>query len=117
MRMPENIQRQIEQLRLGGYLAEAETLAKLSTQVNTAAEFEYLKKFASGGDFDFQLLRKQLRALWTAFCFHADLTVDTGKYDGYLHELWDALQPGSGLRDIDWCNFDEFDGFMCAYLV
>lgn len=113
-----SIQHQIEQLRIGGYLDEAETMQRLSTQVNTAAEFKYLKEFASGGDFDFQLLRNQLRALWTAFCFHTGFDVDTAQYDSYLRELWNAIPDSStDLGDVDWHDFDDFDNFMCAYLV
>lgn len=111
-------QHQIEQLRKGGYLDEADTIQKLSTQVNTVAEFDYLKEFAGGGDLDFQLLRDQLRALWTAYCFHTGFVVDTAAYDSHLRELWEAIpDDGNELRDIDWRNYDEFDNFMCAYLV
>lgn len=80
-------------------------------------ELEYLKEFAKTGDFDYQLARNQLRALWTAYCFHEGLDVDTARYDRYLRDLWDAIPAGSDLRDIDWHNFDAFDNFMCAYLV
>lgn len=81
------------------------------------AELEYLKEFIRGGDFDYQLARDQLRALWTAYCFHEGLDVDTARYDRYLRDLWDAIPAGSDLRDIDWRDFDAFDNFMCAYLV
>ena len=80
-------------------------------------EFEYLTEFIRCVDFDYQLVRDQLRALWTAYCFHEGLVVDTARYDRYLRELWDSIPDSSELRDIDWRNFDEFDYFMCAYLV
>lgn len=81
------------------------------------AEFVYLQAFAKTGDFDYQLARDQLRALWTTYCFHEGLDADTARYDRYLRELWDAIPSGSDLRDVDWRNFDAFDNFMCAYLV
>ena len=112
-----SIQHQIEQLRFGGYSDEAETLVRLSTQVNTVAEFEYLKGFARTEDLDFQVARNQLRALWTAYCFHTGYDVDTALYDYHLRELWDVIPSGSDLRDIDWHDFDTFDNFMCADMV
>lgn len=112
-----NTTHQIEQLRIGGYLTEADTLERLVGSMNLQEEFKYLMTFAASGDFDFQLYRNQLRALWTAYCFHAEMDVDTGKYDSKLHELWAALPKTSELCGIDWHDLDSFDGFMCAYLV
>lgn len=96
---------------------EAETLKRLSSSVNTDAEFEYLKKFAQSSDFDYQLSRDQLRALWTAACFHVGFDVDTAQYDRHLRALWTMIPDGSDLRDIDWRDFEAFDDFMRAYLV
>lgn len=110
-------QHQIAQLRNGGYLDEANTIQKLSTQMNTVAEFDYLKKFAGGDNFDSQLLRDQLRALWTAYCCHTGFVVDTAAYDSHLRELWDVIDTKYEICVSNWSNFEEFDGFMCAYLV
>lgn len=98
----------------GDYAAAWSEIRKLPA---TDIEFEYLKKFAKTGDFDFQLARDQFRALWTAYCFHEGLDVDTARYDRYLRDLWDAIPAGSDPRDIDWRDFDAFGNFMCAYLV
>ena len=80
-------------------------------------EFEYIGRFAKATSLDFQLHRNQLRSLWTAYCFHADLNADTLEYDVRLQELWDSIPAGSDLRSIDWRDFESFDDFMCAYLV
>jgi len=98
----------------GDYAAGWSEIKKLPA---VDVELEYLKEFAKTGDFDYQLARNQLRALWTAYCFHEGLDMDTARYDRYLRDLWDAIPASSDLRGIDWRNFDAFDNFMCAYLV
>lgn len=107
-----SIQHQIEPLSFGGYLDEAETHVRLSTQVNTVAEFEYLKEFARNADLDFQIARDQLRALWTVYCLHAGYDADTAPYDYHLRELWEVIPSGSDLHD-----FDTFYNFMCTDMV
>lgn len=103
---------------LGRHTGMADCIASEIAALPAAdAEFEFLKEFAKTGDFDFATTREQLRALWTAYCFHEGLDVDTARYDRYLRDLWDAMPKGSDLRDIDWRNFDAFDNFMCAFLV
>lgn len=98
----------------GDYAAAWSEIRKLPA---IDAEFDYLQAFAKIGDFDYQLARDQLRALWTAYCFHEGLDVDTARYDRYLRDLWDGIPAGSDLRDADWRNFDAFDNFMRAYLA
>lgn len=57
-----------------------------------------------------------LRMLWTAYCLHHSLDVDTSGYDGDLLELWNELEK-TGDGTADWSNYDDFDNFMRAYLV
>lgn len=103
---------------LGRHTGLADCIAsEIAALPSIDAEFVYLQAFAKTGDFDYQLARDQLRALWTAYCFHEGLDVDTARYDRYLRDLWDAIPAGSDLRDIDWHDFEAFDNFMCAYLV
>lgn len=52
-----SIQRQIEQLRIGGYRDKAATLEYFVGHINCAKEFEYLINFAKSGDFDFKICR------------------------------------------------------------
>lgn len=81
--------------------------------ISRKAEFEYLKSFARESDFDTELNQAQLRSLWTAYCFHHELTVDTSEYDDELQILWRSVYPA-----CRWCgDFDSFDAFMCKYLV
>lgn len=73
-------------------------------------EFGYLCNFAKEADFDCETLpAKQLRALWTAYCFHANLNIDTFECDSALNKVWKVLKDK---ESCCWDNFDEFDHFM-----
>lgn len=79
-------------------------------------EMELMKNFAEEAYFDEEIFRDQLRCLWTAYCLHYNLDVDTSSYDSELWELWQS----SIICDedtADWSDFDSFDNFMCAHLV
>ena len=56
------------------------------------AEFDFLTAYAAENGLDAEICRDQLRVLWTAFCLHHDLNVDTYAYDRYLFELWQEIQ-------------------------
>ena len=88
-------------------------LKKLSTKKR---ELEYMKDFSREACFESEECRDQLRSLWTAYCLHNNLIVDTGTYDDDILELWSAV---SQVEDdtAEWSDFDSFDNFMCAYLV
>ena len=75
-------------------------------------ELKYLHMFVTHNQFDEKLSRNQLRALWTAYCFHNDFIVDTATYDRELLTLLEKIEYKKG-----WSDFDDFDNFMCAYLV
>ena len=95
-------------LRRDGYHAAAQMMESMQGTVSREAEMKYLKEFVRQGCFDEELSRDQLRCLWTAYCFHHNLDVDTSGYDEDLNELWDAMgEP----------NREGFDNFMCEYLV
>lgn len=79
-------------------------------------EFDYLKSFAGEAYFDTEVERDQFRSLWTAYCLHNGLIVDTGTYDSDLYELWDIVSNCEE-DTAEWSDFDSFDYFMCAYLV
>lgn len=84
--------------------------------IDRSTEFAYMIQFADDRFLDEELGRDQFRALWTAYCFHHDIHVDTGKYDADMLQLWDAVQKVDR-ETADWSDFDSFDGFMCRYLV
>ncbi len=79
---------------------------RVEGSVNGKAEWLYLKAFVEQSDFSRDSYGNQLRCLWTAYCFHQDMTVDTKPYDNDLLELWNAIHSEK-----------SWDSFMCEYLV
>lgn len=85
------------------------------SSIDKEAELAYLTAFVRESDFDESItLNGQLRALWTAFCLHHNLDVDTAAYDAIVCQLWQAMTPASR---ASWSDFGSFDDFMCEYLV
>lgn len=80
-------------------------------------EYEFIRTFVHENSFDEELARDQLRALWTAYCFHCDLEVDTAKYDADLLSLWEIISDGGKGDTADWSSFVSFDNFMAELLV
>ena len=73
-------------------------------------EFDYLCEFAKEADFGCEALpAEQLRALWTAYCFHTNLDIDTFECDTALRKVWNVLKDK---ESCCWDNFDEFDHYM-----
>lgn len=87
--------------------------------ISREAELKYLEAFAYQSDFGEELSRKQLRALWTAYCFHHNLDVDTAGYDNDLLGLWSHINKAvdAVTEESDWSCYDKFDGYMCVCLV
>lgn len=110
-----SVKEQISVLRQDGYLDAAAMLAQLDGSVNTKAELAYLTEFAVIHDSGDPLTRDQLRALWTAYCFHAGLLPDTAPYDNALLRIWNQMEQAGQTRG--WKDYDDFDSSMCAYLV
>ena len=80
------------------------------------AEFEFMVSFAMQSCFDEDICRNRFRMLWTAYCLHYDLDVDTASYDSDLREMWEAVAADEE-DTADWSDFDSFGSFMCRYLV
>ena len=55
----------------------------------------------------------QLRALWTAYCIHQDMEVDTAAYDNELGMLWSVLKEN---LHPSW-DLDKFENYMAECLV
>lgn len=106
----ETVKKQVEQLRIGGYMDEADTLETLAKSMNLRAEYDYLMRFVEDNCFYDSHIQNQLRALWTAFCFHTRWEADTELYDDTLQKLWKILK-GS------WQDFGSFDNFMSEFLI
>ena len=79
-------------------------------------EWGDLMNYIMKSDFQQQVCRQQLMALWTAFCIHNDLDVDTSKYDELLSHIYIALLTKENLFD-DWKIFSNFENYICKFLV
>ena len=112
----EDIQFQLEILRRDGYHAAARIMESLQGTVSREAEMGYLKEFVRQSCFDEDICRDRFRMLWTAYCLHHNLDVDTASYDSDLRELWEAVAADEE-DTSDWSDFDSFGIFMCRYLV
>lgn len=110
---PEGI---LEVLWRDGYHAAAQLIEQLRGSVNRDAELKYMKQFAFESCFDAEVCCDQLRSLWTAYCFHHNLDVDTADYDRDLRVVWEAVAEVER-ETADWSDFDSFDRFMCKELV
>lgn len=74
-------------------------------------EYRYILDFVWGNVLDDNRSYYQLRCLWTAFCFHYDLDVDTRCYDAYLEKIYASIPENTADR------YDDFYNFMCEYMV
>lgn len=81
-------------------------------------EFVFLRNYAQEvfelGDV--MLILNQLRSLWTAYCIHQDMEVDTLSYDQDLLVLWETVEKAAPKCEHT-ADFDAFDAFMCELLV
>ena len=111
-----DIQFQLGILRRDGYHAAARIIESMQCKVSREAEMKYLKELVRQSCFDEETSRDQLRCLWTAYCIHHELDVDTSGYDRELVRLWAALSEGDS-EVAGWRDYDGFDDFMCKYLV
>ena len=60
-----------------------------------------------------ELQLNQLRCLWTAYCFHQNMEVDTFGYDTELKQLWREID---GAEEI-FVSYECFYNYMAEYLV
>ena len=84
--------------------------------MNQKEEFNYLLLFIeeSGSRID----ALQTRALWTAYCLHNDLEIDTRKYDDNLKRVYKAmLDVEADKYYVFFEDYEEFDSYMGVYLV
>ena len=104
-------------LRIDGHMDALSLIERLENGISRKAEYLFLKAFVRESSFDDEASRLQLRCLWTAYCFHHGLTVDTSEYDRELLELWEFMVKCGYPLTRWWAGFDSFDAFMCEYLV
>lgn len=80
------------------------------------SEWKFLKAFAQESSFDNELCCNRLRSLWTAYCSHHNLDVNTPSYDMALTALWGIVRESESFA-VNWYDGDSFDDFMSRYLV
>lgn len=89
----------------------------INEETDRTREFEFLKGFVQEGFLGVECCRNQLKALWTAYCIHQNLDVDTAPYDNDIMRLWNTMQDsGCNVSDV-WETFEQFDDFLCQDLV
>ena len=93
-----------------GYHAAARLIEKLAGSIQPDVEMEWMKQFVTGVHSDDGTFRKQVKALWTAYCIRHGLDVDTRRYDEDLEQIWLLVSE-------DWIDYESFYNFMCEYLV
>ena len=105
----------------GWNATEALLLVKNGLHGMADAEMQYLFAFVveNQDNFDSETIRDQLLALWTAYCFHHDIDVDTSAYDEALMDLWKVIveNPDNHWHDGLHDDFVIFSDFMCQHLV
>ena len=75
-----------------------------------------LFEFAAAEDYSAGVVPEQLRSLWTAYCIHAELNVDTFGYDATLARLWNTVKNARNATK-HWATFEQFDHYMANLLV
>lgn len=90
------------------------TIAEIGPEALDPLEYDWLCSFASSAFFDQPTDRNHLLSLWTAYCLHFGLDVDTNMYDTQASFLWAVVNANNS---GPWEDFDAFDHFLCQYLV
>lgn len=83
-------------------------------------ELEFICEFAKGSVFGYQLAQRQLRSLWTAYCFHNNIDCDTKRYDDDLAAVWEEARLNSGCpwrSGEELADYTLFGNFMCEEIV
>ena len=78
-------------------------------------EYNYLKQFALQADLTEPLNHVRLRSLWTAFCMHHNIDIDTKDYVQFVRNLWNIIvtEPVS-LKN--WKDCESFKYFLTENL-
>lgn len=77
------------------------------------SEMAFMLSFARTEDFFFEVTRKQLRSLWTAYCIRHDYEPDTAEYDNDIQWIWQALLENNSYRVYDKdIGFEKFWIYM-----
>lgn len=86
--------------------------------MNENKEWEFLLGYVKDNTVHFytETCRNQLLALWTVYCMHNDLYVDTAMYDAVLLDLFNALSLEQR-RELCRNYYPKFDDVMGVWLA
>lgn len=87
------------------------------TESVSVSEHDFLMSYAKEAFFDEEICRDLLRVLWTAYCLHKNLDVNSSMYASELLKVWCKVVEGSEGSTADWSDFRSFDTFMRRYLA
>lgn len=80
--------------------------------MNKTEELVFIISFAENECLKGATVCRQLRSLWTAYCLHHNINVDTAQYDNDLWLVWGKVE---NKKHNYASNFDEFETYMCGY--
>lgn len=84
--------------------------------MNRKEELDYILAFVEENTFDAEISCQQLRSLWTAYCLHHGLDVDTRDYDDDMSTIWSVMSENEE-DNAYWSDFDSLNNYLCAELV
>lgn len=76
------------------------------------ALYEYLKQVMAQSNWLDGNIPKQARAIFSTICILGHIQADTAVYDRMIFDLYES----PGMKDAG-ISCDEFDLFMCEYIV
>ena len=85
-------------------------------QKESDAEYDYILDFVESYEGYDVLEMNQIRCLWTAYCLHKDLIVDTSAYDSQITKIWNLMQE-VGNCPYSSLEYERFYNSMCKYLM
>lgn len=82
------------------------------------SEWQFIVDYVKDSTTNFRnaTCRSQLMALWTSYCLHNSLDVDTAMYDAVLKDLFNALSDEQK-AELHCVRLPEFDSMMAQWLV
>ena len=84
--------------------------------MNRKEELDFILAFVEENTFDAEIACQQLRSLWTAYCLHHGLDVDTRDYDDDISSIWSIMSENEE-DNAYWSDFDSLNNYLCAELV
>lgn len=84
--------------------------------MNRKEELDFILAFIEESSFDEELVCQQLRSLWTTYCLHHGLDVDTRDYDADIATVWAVMSENED-DNAYWSDLDSLSSYLCAELV